>query len=236
MTYTAPAEAAPVGETAALAALVGEMQAGAVEVLVVLGANPAYAAPADLKVAEALDKVPLRIHHGLYLDETAERCHWHLPASHGLESWGDLRAADGTVSIVQPLIAPLYNTLSEIEVLAAFGEGEPKGYDVLRAHWETQLGSVDFEKRWNRALHDGVVAGTAFEPKAVEGRRPARGRRRRRRRRPPASRSPSAPTPPSTTGASRTWAGCRSCRSLSARSPGTTSPSSARRRRPRSAG
>jgi len=165
--YTAPAEAAPVGETAALAALVGEMQAGAVEVLVVLGANPAYAAPADLDFAEALDRVPVRIHHGLYLDETAERCHWHLPASHPLESWGDLRAADGTVSIVQPLIAPLYNTLSEIEVLLAFGEGEPKAYDVLRAHWETKLGSVDFEKRWSRALHDGVVAGTAFEPKAV---------------------------------------------------------------------
>ena len=135
VTYTAPAEAAPVGETAALQALVGEMQAGTVEVLVILGSNPAYAAPADLKIAEALDKVPLRIHHGLYLDETAERCHWHLPASHPLESWGDLRAADGTVSIVQPLIAPLYDTLSEIEVLAAFGEGEQKGYDVVRAHW-----------------------------------------------------------------------------------------------------
>ena len=167
VTYTAPAEAAPVGETAALSALVAEMQSGAVEVLVVLGSNPAYAAPADLEIAEALDKVPLRVHHGLYLDETAERCHWHLPASHALESWGDLRAADGTASIVQPLIAPLYNTLSEIEVLAAFGEGEPKGYDVVRAHWEAQLGAEGFEKRWNRALHDGVVAGTAFEAKAV---------------------------------------------------------------------
>ena len=167
VTYTAPAEAAPVGETAALAALVAEMRAGAVEVLVVLGANPAYAAPADLGFAPALDKVPLRIHHGPYLDETAERCHWHLPASHPLESWGDLRAADGTVSIVQPLIAPLYNTLSEIEVLAAFGEGEQKGYDVLRAHWETQLGAEGFETRWNRALHDGVVAGTAFEAKTL---------------------------------------------------------------------
>ena len=122
--------------------------------------------------------MPLRIHHGLHLDETAERCHWHLPASHALESWGDLRAADGTASIVQPLIAPLYNTLSEIEILAAVVEGEPKGYDVVRAHWEAQLGSVpagrdggdtaDFEKRWNRALHDGVVAGTAFEAKAVK--------------------------------------------------------------------
>jgi MoCo/4Fe-4S cofactor protein with predicted Tat translocation signal len=168
VTYTAPAEAAPVGETAAFKALVGEMQQGAVEVLVVLGSNPAYAAPADLKIAEALDRVPLRIHHGLYLDETAERCHWHLPASHGLESWGDLRAADGTVSIVQPLIAPLYNTLSAIEVLAAFGEGETKGYDAVRTHWQAQLGEVDFEKRWNRALHDGVVAGTAFEAKAVK--------------------------------------------------------------------
>ncbi len=171
VTYTAPAEANSVGETAALETLVGEMRAGRVEVLVVLGSNPAYAAPADLTMAEALDKVPLRIHHGLYLDETAERCHWHLPASHGLESWGDLRAADGTVSIVQPLIAPLYNTLSEIEVLAAFGEGEAKGYDVVRAHWEAQLGeagnTAGFEKRWNRALHDGLVAGTAFEAKAV---------------------------------------------------------------------
>ena len=168
VTYTAPAEARPVGETAALSSLVAEMQSGAVEVLVILGSNPVYAAPADLDFAKALDRVPLRIHHGLHLDETAERCHWHLPASHALESWGDLRAACGTASIVQPLIAPLYNTLSEIEVLAAFGEGEPKGYDVVRAHWEAQLGSEGFETRWNRALHDGVVAGTAFETKAVK--------------------------------------------------------------------
>jgi Fe-S-cluster-containing dehydrogenase component len=144
------------------------MHSGAVEVLVILGSNPVYAAPADLDFAKALDRVPLRIHHGLQLDETAERCHWHLPASHALESWGDLRAACGTASIVQPLIAPLYNTLSEIEVLAGFGEGEPKGYDVVRAHWEAQLGAEGFEKRWNRALHDGVVAGTAFEAKAVK--------------------------------------------------------------------
>jgi molybdopterin-containing oxidoreductase family iron-sulfur binding subunit len=169
VTYTEPAEAAPPGETAALRTLVGEMRSGAVEVFVILGSNPAYAAPADLKLAEALDQVPLRIHHGLYLDETAERCHWHLPASHPLESWGDLRAADGTVSIVQPLIAPLYNTLGEVEILAAFGEKpEQKGYDVIREHWQGRLGEGDFEKRWNRALHDGVVTGTAFETKAVK--------------------------------------------------------------------
>jgi molybdopterin-containing oxidoreductase family iron-sulfur binding subunit len=168
VTHTAPAEAAPVGETAALKALVAEIQAGTVDILVVLGSNPAYAAPADLKMREALEKVPLRIHHGLYLDETAERCHWHLPASHPLESWGDLRAADGTASIVQPLIAPLYSTLSDIEVVAAFGEGDQKGHEIVRAHWESLIGAADFEKRWNRALHDGVVAGTAFETKAVK--------------------------------------------------------------------
>jgi molybdopterin-containing oxidoreductase family iron-sulfur binding subunit len=168
VTHTAPAEATPVGETAAFKALVAEVQAGAVEMLVVLGSNPAYAAPADLKVREALEKVPLRIHHGLYLDETAERCHWHLPASHPLESWADLRAADGTASIVQPLIAPLYSTLSDIEVVAAFGEGDQKGYEIVRAHWESLIGAADFETRWNRALHDGVVAGTAFETKAVK--------------------------------------------------------------------
>jgi Fe-S-cluster-containing dehydrogenase component len=168
--YTAAAEMAPGGETEGLRELVGEMRAGKVEMLVVIGSNPVYAAPADLEFAKALDKVPLRIHHGLYLDETAERCHWHLPASHPLESWGDARAVDGTVSVVQPLIAPLYNTISEAELLAGFtGEGsEQKAYDIVRERWKKELGEGDFEKRWNRALHDGVIAGTAFEPKAVK--------------------------------------------------------------------
>jgi len=166
--YAPPAEASPGAETASLVSLVREMREGRVDVLVVLGANPVYATPADLRFAEALDKVPLRIHHGLYLDETGERCHWHLPASHPLESWGDTRAVDGTVSIVQPLIAPLYDTQSELEVLAAFtADPGQKPYDALRAHWQAQAGEGDFERRWNRALHDGVMAGTAFTPTAA---------------------------------------------------------------------
>ncbi len=167
VSFTAPAEASPGGETDALAGLVAEMQDGTVELLVMLGSNPVYAAPADLPVKEALDRVPFRVHHGLANDETAARSHWHLPASHPLESWGDLRAEDGTVSIVQPLIAPLYHTLSELETLAAFVEGEQQGYKLVRAHWADELGA-DFETRWNRALHDGVVAGTAFPAKAVK--------------------------------------------------------------------
>ena len=170
VTYTAPAEtSAPGGEAAALAGLVAEMAAGRVEALVILGSNPVYMAPGDLGFAAALDKVPLRIHHGLYLDETAERCHWHLPASHALESWGDMRAVDGTVSLVQPLIAPLYNTIGETELLAAFAESpEQKGHEILQAYWQAQPGAGDFDKRWNRWLHDGVVAGSALSPRTVK--------------------------------------------------------------------
>jgi MoCo/4Fe-4S cofactor protein with predicted Tat translocation signal len=163
--YAPPAEASPGAETASLVSLVSEMREGRVDVLVVLGVNPVYTTPADLAFADTLDKVPLAIHHGLYLDETAERCHWHLPASHPLESWADARAVDGTVSILQPLIAPLYDTHSELEVLAAFtSDLSQRAYDILRAHWQAQTREGDFERRWNRALHDGVVAGTAFTP------------------------------------------------------------------------
>jgi MoCo/4Fe-4S cofactor protein with predicted Tat translocation signal len=167
--YAPAAEASPGDETAALASLVKEMRDGRVDLLVMIGVNPIYAAPADLAFTEALDKVPLRIHHGLHVDETAERCHWHLPASHPLESWADARAVDGTVSLVQPLIAPLYETASDLEVLAAFTSGpERRAYDILRAYWQAQPGEGDFERRWNRALNDGVVAGTAFAPVAAK--------------------------------------------------------------------
>jgi MoCo/4Fe-4S cofactor protein with predicted Tat translocation signal len=166
--YTVPAEANPGGERAAVGALVEEMRSGAVQVLLVSGVNPAYAAAVDLGFAEALEKVPLVVHHGLYLDETGVRAHWHLPAAHPLESWSDARAVDGTASIVQPLIAPLYGGLSLHEVLAVFVEGsEIKGYDIVREHWRGALGEAGFEKRWNRALHDGVVAGTAAPAKTV---------------------------------------------------------------------
>ena len=164
--YTEPAETA--GDLS-LGELVDEMKDGQIEVLVVAGANPVYAAPADLGFAEALEKVPLRIHHGLSVDETAVLCQWHLPAAHPLESWSDARAACGTVTLVQPLIAPLYGGLSTHELLAAFIEdSEPKGYDILRGHWMEVLGDDDaFEARWSRALHDGVVAGTVFPEKTV---------------------------------------------------------------------
>ena len=151
----------------------------------ILGSNPAYAAPADLDFAEALDKVPLRIHHGLYLDETAERCHWHLPASHPLESWGDLRAADGTVSIVQPLIAPLYNTLSDDRGPGRrSARAEQKGYDVVRAHWEARAR----RGRVREALEPRPARrGRGRHRVRAEGGEGRARRRGRRRRRPPAA-------------------------------------------------
>lgn len=151
-----------------LAALVADMQAGKVEVLLILGANPVYTAPADLGFAAALEKVPLRIHWGLYQDETALLCHWHVPAAHVLESWGDLRAYDGTVSLIQPLIAPLYEGKTAYEMLAAFSSQPSRSaYDIVRDYWKGVWGEAGFEERWRRALHDGVVAGSTPERKTV---------------------------------------------------------------------
>jgi molybdopterin-containing oxidoreductase family iron-sulfur binding subunit len=136
VTYTQTAEARPANQLEGLKELVGEMNAGTVGFLLILGGNPVYTAPADLKFADALGKVALRAHVGLHQDETAALCHWHVPQAHYLESWSDVRAADGTVSIIQPLIAPLYGGRSFHEVVAALGEGSARpAYDLVRAFW-----------------------------------------------------------------------------------------------------
>jgi MoCo/4Fe-4S cofactor protein with predicted Tat translocation signal len=158
--YGAPVEAQPVDTMASLAELAADMKAGRVEMLLVLGGNPAYSAPADLDFAAAMDRVKLRVHLGLYADETAALSHWHIPQAHPLEAWSDARAYDGTATILQPLIAPLYDSCRTAhEVLAALGsKTDRKGHDIVKDFWRTQLGG-DFDARWRRSLHDGVVAG-----------------------------------------------------------------------------
>jgi MoCo/4Fe-4S cofactor protein with predicted Tat translocation signal len=158
--YGPPVEAQPVDTLASLGELAADMKAGRVEVLVVLGSNPVYSAPADLDFASAMDRVKLRVHLGLYADETAALSHWHIPEAHPLEAWSDARAYDGTATIMQPLIAPLYEPArSAHEVLAALtSKPDRKGHDIVKDFWRTQFGA-DFEARWRRALHDGVVAG-----------------------------------------------------------------------------
>ena len=114
----------------ALRDLVGEMNAGTVAVLVILGANPVFTAPADLKFAAAMAKVPLTVHLGLHRDETAMHSQWHVPETHYLETWSDARAGDGTVTICQPLIEPLYECRSAHEVIAALaGETQDAARD-----------------------------------------------------------------------------------------------------------
>ncbi len=148
------------------------MAAGDVRVLLILGGNPVYTAPADLNFASGMDRVALRIHLGLYENETSQLCHWHLPKAHFLESWGDARAFDGTVTIVQPTIAPLYGGRTAAEVLSAFSEEAGRSaHELVRAHWRSRHPGEEFESFWSVALHEGLVAGTGFDPVKV---RPAR--------------------------------------------------------------
>jgi len=158
--YGAPVEAQPVDPLTSLAELAADMKAGRVDVLVVLGANPVYSAPADLDFAAAMERVKLRVHLGLYADETAALSHWHIPQAHPLEAWSDARAYDGTTTILQPLIAPLYDSArSAHELLAALtSKPDRKGHDIVKDFWRAQFGG-DFDARWRRSLHDGVVAG-----------------------------------------------------------------------------
>ena len=170
VTYSDPVEPVPEDQGAALRSLTRDMLSDRVDMLVVLDANPIYDTPADLAFADAFEHVPLRVHLGLYDDETAAQCHWHVPAAHFLESWSDTRAHDGTVSIVQPLIAPLYDGRSSHEFLAAMLEQTGKtSYDAVRDHWRANghFGD-DFERGWNRALHDGLMAGTQLAPVSVK--------------------------------------------------------------------
>ncbi len=173
--YTEPVDANPINQTESLKELVADMNAGKVDLLIILGGNPVYDAPADLMFADAMKsgKVPLRVHHGLYQNETAELCEWHVHAAHELESWGDARAYDGSVSIIQPLIAPLYNGKSALEFVALLsGQADASGYALVRAYWQKQHNGADFEAFWRKSLHDGWIEGTTFQAKSVTAKAP----------------------------------------------------------------
>jgi MoCo/4Fe-4S cofactor protein with predicted Tat translocation signal len=147
-----------------LGALVKDMSAGSVQALFILGSNPVYSAPADLTFAAHLLKVPFRAHIGIYEDETADLCHWHIPAAHSLESWGNALGYDGTVSFIQPLIAPLYDGKSASEILATLqGHADKTAHDLEQDYWKTQKNDKIFNTFWETALHDGVgPSATAF--------------------------------------------------------------------------
>ncbi|MBI1358162.1 MAG: 4Fe-4S dicluster domain-containing protein [Acidobacteria bacterium] len=162
-------EVEPVDHLASLRELVEAMDGDAVSTLVILGSNPVLTAPADLQFAEAMGKVDFRVHLGLHDDETAELCHWHLPQSYYLESWGDVRSADGGTIIQQPLIEPLYDSKSELEMVAMMLGDERTAYDLVRETTMARWGSSGeaFEKVWRKALHDGMTTDPLPAPKAT---------------------------------------------------------------------
>lgn len=138
-----------------------------VETLLVLGGNPVYDAPADLDIAGLLARDGVTsIHLSESRDETTERCSWHVPMAHELETWGDQRAADGAVAIQQPLIQPIWGGRSPLELLAkAAGERNWRGHYVVRKTFRERFGGgAGFDSRWRQALHIGVIAGSMTRP------------------------------------------------------------------------
>ena len=165
--YTDPIEANPVDQVASLQDLVKDLDAGAVDLLLIVGGNPVFNAPVELGLRDRIPKARMRAHLNLYDDETSRACQWRLPETHYLEAWGDARAFDGTATIQQPLIQPLYGGKSAYEVLQMFTEQpEMGGREIVKAYWASQHTGADFEAWWRRAVHDGVVANTAFPTKA----------------------------------------------------------------------
>jgi Fe-S-cluster-containing dehydrogenase component len=151
--YSAP----PASTARDLRELVDDIRTGAVEILFIIGGNPVYDAPVDFEFAELLKKISRTVHIGLYDDETAAHCQWHIPEAHELESWSDARAFDGTVTIMQPMIEPLFGGRSRHELLSALLEEAPAtSYDIVRAFWQRQHPGADFEQVWRKSLHDGI--------------------------------------------------------------------------------
>jgi len=148
-------------QIANLKTLVADLNAGKVDWLVTLNANPIYSAPADLDFASAFEKAKTVAHLGSHVDETGQISHWHIPAAHFLESWSDARAYDGTVSIVQPMIDPLYGGKTAHHFLQALLD-EPglSPYDAVRETWKPLI-KGDFEMGWRKALHAGWIEGTS---------------------------------------------------------------------------
>jgi MoCo/4Fe-4S cofactor protein with predicted Tat translocation signal len=175
VTYGPSIDPRPVNRHASLAELTTAMEAKQVQLLLILGNNPVYTAPADLKFGERLANVSLVVYHSLYRDETSELSHWNVPDTHPLETWGDPRAYDGTVTLMQPLIAPLYESHSAYEVLTTLtSQPTRKSLDIIKDYWTRAFSGAggwslknaegqpfaSADAFWKQAVHDGFIRGT----------------------------------------------------------------------------
>ena len=163
--YTEPVEGNPVNHGDSLRELCADMAKGKVDLLLILGGNPVYDAPHDWDFVAKLKKVATIVHLASHYNETSEYAQWHIPETHFLEMWGDARAFDGTYSVIQPLIAPLYRAHSAFEVLGAFSDKPGiTAYDTIRERMKSMPGGADADKFWRKTLNDGFVAGSALPP------------------------------------------------------------------------
>jgi MoCo/4Fe-4S cofactor protein with predicted Tat translocation signal len=177
VTYTDPVEIDPVEHAQSIRELVDDINAGKVETLVLIGGNPTYDAPADLNFKAALEKLlkssdegagPVVVQLSNYHNDTTDYCHWHVPEAHYLEAWSDARSHDGTASIIQPMILPLYGGKSAHEILAIFtDQPDASGYDLLQSYWRSQHTGDDFDAWWRRSVHDGYISNSAFPARPV---------------------------------------------------------------------
>ncbi|HEY2391340.1 MAG TPA: TAT-variant-translocated molybdopterin oxidoreductase [Candidatus Angelobacter sp.] len=168
VSYIDPVEVDAVEHGQSIRELIADMNAGKVETLIIIGGNPVFNAPVDLEFLQALDKVKLRIQFSSYKNETTDHMHWHVPETHYLEAWSDARAYDGTTTVIQPMIMPLYEGKNAHEVLAFFTDQVgTSSYDVVQTYWKSQHPTADFEAFWRTSVHDGFVKGSASSAKQV---------------------------------------------------------------------
>ena len=161
VSYSAPLAPIPTEQGADLKSLVDDMNAGKVKWLVMLGVNPLYNAPRGLRLHRRIQHGPERCAPGRVPRRDGLYSTWHVNQAHYLESWSDARAADGTISIIQPMIDPLYGGKSAHDILQTLIDPSQSSYDVVTANAKTYIKDGDFAKAWKKALHDGWVDGTA---------------------------------------------------------------------------
>jgi MoCo/4Fe-4S cofactor protein with predicted Tat translocation signal len=168
VSYIDPVEVDAVEHGQSIKELIADMNAGNVDTLVIIGGNPVYNAPVDLDFASAVDKVKLRIQFSNYKNETTDVMHWHVPEAHYLEAWSDAKSYDGTASVMQPMIMPLYDGRNCHEALAMFTDQTGTGsHDLVQTYWKSQHPTADFETFWRTSVHDGFVANTASPARQV---------------------------------------------------------------------
>ena len=169
ITFTQSLESKAVDQWADLKSLVADLNSNQVDLLLVLGGNPVYTAPPELNLRGAFQLAKTRVRLGQYTDDTSEVCQWVVPEAHAFEQWSDAPAADGTVTIMQPLIAPLYGGKSAHDILNAFTETpELSGYETLRGYYASKHAGADFDKWWRKSVHDGWIEGSTQAAVAVK--------------------------------------------------------------------